>query len=382
LRLQQNRLIAASDQIEERRAFTESVLSGVPVAVIGLDGDGRVNVINTSALKFLSLTMEQAIGEPLAVLIPELLVILAEAEASPQRAVQSQITLMRQGRERTLNVRLSTNHKGDIHYSVITLDDITDLVQAQRSSAWADVARRIAHEIRNPLTPIQLSAERLQRKYGRLIETDKEIFNQCTDTIIRQVDDIKRMVDEFSSFARMPKARVENDDIASCVQQVLFLMRVGNADVDIIEDNQLDVSTAVFDRRLLSQALTNVIKNAIEGIKASDEPISHPQVIVSLRHDQHDQIVIDVIDNGKGFPVEHRQRLLEPYMTTRSEGTGLGLPIVAKVLEDHGGGIELLDAPHPPGACVRLYFPRLGKSDSSTNDIATGRDDHIAQQGL
>jgi len=365
LRLQQNRLIAASELIEARRAFTESVLSGVPVAVIGLDGEGRVNVINPSALKLLSLSIERAIGEPLNEVIPELTAILAESQSTPQRPVQSQMTIVREGRERTVNVRLSTNTTGETYYSVITLDDITDLVQAQRTSAWADVARRIAHEIRNPLTPIQLSAERLQRKYGRMIETDKDIFNQCTDTIIRQVDDIKRMVDEFSSFARMPKARAEEDDISSCVRQVLFLMRVGNADIDIIEDDQLDITRAVFDRRLLSQALTNVIKNAIEGIKAADHPSAHPCVRVRLTHDQNDHIVIDVIDNGIGFPVENRQRLLEPYMTTRSEGTGLGLPIVAKVLEDHGGGIELLDSPTPPGACVRLYFPRLGKLDIS-----------------
>lgn len=365
LRLQQNRLIAASELIEARRAFTESVLSGVPVAVIGLDGEGRVNVINPSALKLLSLSIERAIGEPLNEVIPELTAILAESQSTPQRPVQSQMTIVREGRERTVNVRLSTNTTGETYYSVITLDDITDLVQAQRTSAWADVARRIAHEIRNPLTPIQLSAERLQRKYGRMIETDKDIFNQCTDTIIRQVDDIKRMVDEFSSFARMPKARAEEDDISSCVRQVLFLMRVGNADIDIIEDDQLDITRAVFDRRLLSQALTNVIKNAIEGIKAADHPNAHPCVRVRLTHDQNDHVVIDVIDNGIGFPVENRQRLLEPYMTTRSEGTGLGLPIVAKVLEDHGGGIELLDSPTPPGACVRLYFPRLGKLDIS-----------------
>ena len=233
---------------------------------------------------------------------------------------------------------------------------------AQRTSAWADVARRIAHEIKNPLTPIQLSAERLKRKYGATITTDKAIFDQCTDTIIRQVDDIKRMVDEFSSFARMPKARLEQDDLTDCVRQIAFLMRVGNSDIELVERLPDAPVRAFFDRRLLSQALTNIIKNATEGLAANADARGAPgRIEVALQVSADGRAIIDVSDNGKGFPRENRQRLLEPYMTTRAEGTGLGLPIVAKILEDHGGEIELLDAlpggPQPPGARVRLSFP-------------------------
>ena len=251
----------------------------------------------------------------------------------------------------------------------MTLDDISDLITAQRSSAWADVARRIAHEIKNPLTPIQLSAERIRRKYGKVIVQDREIFDQCTDTIIRQVDDIKRMVDEFSSFARMPKPLPESDDLSSTIRQVLFLMRVGNPEIQIVEHLPSQIVTAHFDRRLLSQALTNIIKNATESVAAfavdSDDTSFIGQIDVSLATSE-DRITIDVTDNGIGFPVESRTRLLEPYMTTRSSGTGLGLAIVGKILEDHGGGIELLDRmDQQRGACVRLWFPIETKTETA-----------------
>jgi two-component system nitrogen regulation sensor histidine kinase NtrY len=243
---------------------------------------------------------------------------------------------------------------------VFTLDDITELVTAQRTSAWADIARRIAHEIKNPLTPIQLSAERLRRKYGKSITEDPAVFQQCTDTIVRQVDDIKRMVDEFSKFARMPKAEISAEDVADTVRQVVFLMRVGNADIDIDLELAEDPMPARFDRRLISQGLTNIIKNASEAIAAVPHSVrGRGRIRVSTAREGGD-IVIDVIDNGIGLPTENRNRLLEPYVTTREKGTGLGLAIVGRILEEHGGGVELRDAsekfPGERGAWMRLRF--------------------------
>jgi two-component system nitrogen regulation sensor histidine kinase NtrY len=360
LRVQQNRLIAANHMLDERRLFTEAVLSGVPAAVIGVGARGDVTVVNPSARDLIGLDggeAEKAVGKPVTDSLPELEPVLADARAGHARLTQKQLQLTRAGRERTYNVRIAPGplNRGERTF-VVTLDDMTDLVAAQRTSAWADVARRIAHEIKNPLTPIQLSAERLKRKYGRVITTDKDVFDQCTDTIIRQVDDIKRMVDEFSSFSRMPKAQVQEDDLKACIEQVLFLMRVGHPDIEISGDFPEGPRMMRFDRRLLSQALTNVVKNATEGIAATEMSDRAPKIVVSLRFHEG-EAVIDVEDNGKGFPRENRARLLEPYMTTRAEGTGLGLPIVLKILEDHGGGIELLDAISGQGALVRLHFP-------------------------
>ncbi len=377
LRQQQNKLITASKINEERRAFTEAVLSGVPASVIGADAIGRVTVLNQFAQDLLMEISRESgpdfIGANLAALLPELKDILAEASRASMRVFQGQISLSRRGAERTFIVRVTSEQSTYAARSqVITLDDVTDLVSAQRTAAWADVARRIAHEIKNPLTPIQLSAERLKRKYGRVITTDRDVFDQCTDTIVRQVDDIKRMVDEFSSFARMPKPRLEKDDLRECVKQVVFLMRVGNPEIEITEELPDDPLQTYFDRRLLSQALTNLIKNATEGIKGAQTHIANPAISVTLAEGGNGMVTIDIIDNGRGFPAENRSRLLEPYVTTRAEGTGLGLPIVAKVLEDHGGGIELHDAPNGQGAWVRLYFPKDNKTaaDASKSDAA------------
>ncbi len=362
LRLQQNRLIAASNLLDERRLFTEAVLSGVPVAVIGVGTRGQITVLNPSADRLIHLGGEAsatAIGQPIEAVLPEASPVLAEARSGDLRLMQGQISVSRAGRERIFNIRVTTEpgDRAQKNY-VVTLDDITDLVSAQRTAAWADVARRIAHEIKNPLTPIQLSAERLRRKYGRLITTDREIFDQCVDTIIRQVDDIKRMVDEFSSFARMPKARLAEDDLTDCVRQVIFLMRVGHPDIEIEDRVPEQPIMAWFDRRLLSQALTNVVKNATEGVAAqmAIAPLAG-RISISLEVTPDGLAEIRVTDNGKGFPKDNRNRLLEPYVTTRTEGTGLGLAIVAKILEDHGGGLELLDSPEGRGAVVRLYFP-------------------------
>jgi two-component system, NtrC family, nitrogen regulation sensor histidine kinase NtrY len=371
LRHQTEDLQAANALMDSRRRFTEAVLSGVSAGVIGLDADGKVTVVNPSAIQLLGDAAENLHGHSLMEAIPELGPYLGSEVMDRGRLVQGQIEVGEPGRERMLTVRVTSEQAtGEEHGAIVTLDDITDLVTAQRTSAWADVARRIAHEIKNPLTPIQLSAERIRRKYGKLITSDREIFDQCTDTIIRQVDDIKRMVDEFSSFARMPKPLPEIDDLVSVVRQVLFLMRVAHPDIvftDTMPVSHLDIS---FDRRLISQALTNIVKNAVEAISAvpSDERETKGEVNVSLDLSLPGQLAIDVSDNGKGFPVESRQRLLEPYMTTRAGGTGLGLAIVGKIFEDHGGGVELLDrVDGTRGARVRLWFPSIDAPSGSAS---------------
>jgi two-component system nitrogen regulation sensor histidine kinase NtrY len=383
LSLQQDRLIAASKLIDERRLFTEAVLSGVPVAVVGVGPEGEITALNAAAEKLIRASGEAIVpvtGELAVSVLPEIESLLKEARSSPSRLVQGQISIARGGLDRLFNVTITSepSARADKSY-VVTLDDITDLVTAQRTAAWADVARRIAHEIKNPLTPIQLSAERLKRKYGRLIEKDRDIFDQCTETIVRQVEDIKRMVDEFSSFARMPRARLESNDLGECVRQVLFLMRVAHPDIVFEERLPPGPVQVPFDRRLLAQALTNIVKNATEGIAARAGQAGFQGKIVVEAAVASQTITIDVIDNGKGFPKENRQRLLEPYMTTRTDGTGLGLPIVAKILADHGGGIELRDAAGGHGAWVRLFFP-LGRESG-----AAGPDGHsdnaVAESG-
>ena len=281
-------------------------------------------------------------GRRIDEVFPQVGQILAQARAMNLRSHQAQATWLSHGRERLLNVRVTGDPQRGDQSSVVTLDDISELVTAQRSAAWADVARRIAHEIKNPLTPIQLSAERLKRRYGRHIIEGRDVFDQCTDTIIRQVDDIKRMVDEFSSFARMPKARPASDDLSDCVRQALFLMRVGRPEFDFEDDLPPEPVIADFDRRLISQALTNVLKNAGEGIDALSPSGEKGRIVVALSVDDG-FARISVSDNGKGFPSEDRHKLVEPYVTTRAEGTGLGLPIVIKIFEDHHGEVELLD---------------------------------------
>jgi two-component system, NtrC family, nitrogen regulation sensor histidine kinase NtrY len=365
LRTQRDDLVNASDLIDSRRRFIEAVLSSASAGIIGVDASGSVGILNRSAEKLIGHAESETLGHPLSDVLPELDDMMKTARESTQRLVQGQITITRDGRERNLSVRVSaeqTSHSRDSY--IITLDDITDLVSAQRTSAWADVARRIAHEIKNPLTPIQLSAERIRRKFGKVITEDKAVFEQCTETIVRQVDDIRRMVDEFSRFARMPKPVIEGEDVADTVRQTVFLMRVGHPDIDIEAEIKEEPMRAQFDRRLISQALTNIIKNATEAIEAvPPEQLGKGRIdVIAAR--EGDEIVIDVIDNGIGLPKVSRARLLEPYVTTREKGTGLGLAIVGRVLEDHGGRIELNDAadirPGQRGAWMRLRFAVSG----------------------
>jgi two-component system nitrogen regulation sensor histidine kinase NtrY len=365
LRTQRDELVSASDLIDSRRRFIEAVLSSASAGIIGVDASGSVGILNRSAEKLIGHAESETLGHPLSDVLPELDDMMKAAREGTQRLVQGQITINRDGHERNLSVRVSaeqTSHSRDSY--IITLDDITELVSAQRTSAWADVARRIAHEIKNPLTPIQLSAERIRRKFGKVITEDKAVFEQCTETIVRQVDDIRRMVDEFSRFARMPKPVIEGEDVADTVRQAVFLMRVGHPDIDIQADVKEEPMRAQFDRRLISQALTNIIKNATEAIEAvPSDQLGKGRVDVIAAREGND-IVIDVIDNGIGLPKVSRARLLEPYVTTREKGTGLGLAIVGRVLEDHGGRIELNDAadirPGARGAWMRLRFAISG----------------------
>jgi two-component system nitrogen regulation sensor histidine kinase NtrY len=361
LRTQRNDIVRARDLVDSRRRFTEAVLAGASAGVIGVDGNGHVSILNRSAEKLIGSGEAQALGHPLEEIVPELKHLIEPARLGGQRLVQGQTTINRNGRDRTVSVRVTSEQSANPdHGYVVTLDDITELVTAQRTAAWADIARRIAHEIKNPLTPIQLSAERLRRKYGNSITEDRGIFEQCTDTIVRQVDDIRRMVDEFSRFARMPKPVMMVDDITDTVRQVAFLQRVGNADIDIEVEISEDPMPARFDRRLISQGLTNIIKNAGEAVAAVPAgELGRGRIVVSAARIDS-EIVIDVIDNGIGLPKENRSRLLEPYVTTREKGTGLGLAIVGKILEEHGGRIELRDAaekfPGQRGAWMRLRF--------------------------
>ncbi|MBV9136332.1 MAG: PAS domain-containing sensor histidine kinase [Hyphomicrobiales bacterium] len=371
LRAQHDRLVATSDMMDKRRRFTEAVLAGVSSGVIGIDAKGAITVLNPSAEKLLPRGEESTppLGARLDDLLPSVEPLVAEAREGRHRLVQGQISLARGTGERQVSVRVTKETAGDAAEGyVITLDDITDLVSAQRSAAWADVARRIAHEIKNPLTPIQLSAERLKRKYGRFITSDREVFDQCTNTIIRQVDDIKRMVDEFSSFARTPKPVLEESEVTDVAKHVIFLMQVARPDIDFVVDVPDTPLKARFDHRLIGQALTNIVKNATEAMEAKAGG-ERGKVIVTVTKSKDEIINIDVRDTGRGFPKSERQKLLEPYTTTRKEGTGLGLAIVGRILEEHGGGIELLDhldaQGNQIGAWVRLWFPANFESETS-----------------
>ncbi|MEA2886255.1 MAG: two-component system, NtrC family, nitrogen regulation sensor histidine kinase NtrY [Bradyrhizobium sp.] len=370
LRTQRDELLSASEVIDSRRRFIEAVLSSASAGIIGVDSSGSIAILNRSAEKLIGHAESETLGHPLSEIIPELDDMMKTAREGTQRLVQGQITITRDGRERNLSVRVSAEHTSQSQDSyIITLDDITDLISAQRTSAWGDVARRIAHEIKNPLTPIQLSAERIRRKFGKVITEDKAIFEQCTDTIVRQVDDIRRMVDEFSRFARMPKPVMEGEDVADTVRQVVFLMRVGHSEIDIATEIRDEPMRAQFDRRLISQALTNIIKNATEAIEAVPAEALGKGRIEVIAARENEDIVIDVIDNGIGLPKVSRSRLLEPYVTTREKGTGLGLAIVGRVLEDHGGRIELNDAadlrPGARGAWMRLRFAISGHAPNA-----------------
>lgn len=359
LKNQRNEILNSQEQIDQRRRFTEAVLSGVSAGIIGVSSKDYVVIANSSAIDMFAEDKQKVIGEKLEDISPELFDVVKKARRYVRAQFRNQISHKRKGQERIYNVQVTLDKSGNRDDStVITIDDITDLVSAQRNSAWADVARRIAHEIKNPLTPIQLSAERLKRRYEGSIKDDKDVFDQCTQTIIRQVADIGRMVDEFSSFARTPKPTMEYADLSETIREAVFLMKVGHADI-IYEIDDLDKQHfANFDPRLIHQAFGNLIKNATESIEATRFKKGQKKRIKIKITSESDMYRIDVIDNGRGLPEENRQRLLEPYMTTRDKGTGLGLAIVSKILEEHGGRIRLMDAPKHKGAMVRVFIPK------------------------
>lgn len=371
LKSQRNELIQAKDLMDERRRFSEAVLSGVTAGVIGVDGDGAITIVNRSAEKMLTLRADTVIGRRLIDVLPYIGTVLEAGRVSGKPVHRDQVTFYRGGAERTFDVQVTSEDgtaQGESAF-VVTVDDITDLVSAQRSSAWADVARRIAHEIKNPLTPIQLSAERIRRRFGKTITEDREIFDQCTETIIRQVGDIGRMVDEFSAFARMPKPDMQLLDLREPLREASFLVEVSRADISFTRAFGDQPLTGTFDSRLLSQAFGNLIKNAAEAIEAAERESGEQGAILIRARRSRDWIAVDVIDNGKGLPRENRQRLLEPYMTTREKGTGLGLAIVRKIIEDHGGRLELHDAPADfhggRGAMIRIVLPAATSGDAN-----------------
>jgi len=359
---QRSALLSASEQIDERRRFTEAVLAGVSAGVIGIGPDGRVDLVNPSGCKLLGIKPDDAIGQGLDLVVPEFRALVEDARLTILGS-HAQVNLMRDGRMRNLAVSATQERGGGgVAGFVVTFDDITDLVSAQRQAAWADIARRIAHEIKNPLTPIQLSAERLRRKYGREITSDPEVFQRCTDTIIRQVGDIGRMVDEFSAFARMPAPVFADEVLQELAQQGVFAQQMADTGVTYRIEADPDPIHVRCDRRQVAQVFTNLLKNAAEAIEARREldPDAPAGLILVRLSIDAGRAVIEVIDNGKGLPAEDRHRLAEPYVTTRMKGTGLGLAIVKKIVEEHSGQMILDDA-ESGGAVVRFTLPLSGK---------------------
>ncbi len=364
LQSQQLALKSASEEAESRRRFIETVLSEISAGIVGLDVLGHVSAINRHAASFLGIPSEDALGTKIRELAPEIAELLDKASVS--RVEEQEVDLVRKGETRRVRVRISALETGG---AVLTFDDITRLIAAQRNAAWKDVARRIAHEIKNPLTPIQLSAERLRKKYRSQIATDGETFDRLTDTIVRQVGDIGRMVDEFSSFARMPAPNFSEEAADELIRAAVFAQRVARSDVAIEIVEPLPEVHVVCDGRMLSQALGNVLKNGGEAISSRlyrdqgnedvgnfEGPAGHLRVEMAV---EEGFLVIAVEDDGIGLPDKDRDRLTEPYVTTREKGTGLGLAIVKRILEDHGGDFYLSDATTLSGARATLRLPRL-----------------------
>ncbi|HNS87617.1 MAG TPA: ATP-binding protein, partial [Parvularculaceae bacterium] len=319
------------------------------------------SIANRSAAEIVDLDEGRIAGLSFAQVLPEAQALFAAASQPPYDVASGQITLEREGLVRTLNVRIVSDDVEGERSFVATFDDITQLISAQRSAAWGDIARRIAHEIKNPLTPIQLSAERLRRKYLGEIQSAPEVFDKCTETIIRHVGDIGRMVDEFSSFARMPKPVMANEEIKELVRTAVFSQRVASPDIVIDIELPAEPVSVKCDGRLIAQALGNILKNAAESVAArfaADPDGPKGRILVSIEKN-NGAVKIAVADNGVGLPKAERHRLTEPYMTTRAKGTGLGLAIVKKVIEEHDGALMFDDCDllGPTGAVVSVTLP-------------------------
>jgi two-component system, NtrC family, nitrogen regulation sensor histidine kinase NtrY len=361
---QRAELISANNQLDERRRFTETVIGGVSAGVLGLDREGRITLPNRSAADLTAATPDALIGRPLIAVIPEVAGLLASVATAPERPAEAQIELRRPDGTHTLLARVAAQRDASgVTGYVVTFDDITELLAAQRKAAWAEIARRIAHEIKNPLTPIRLSAERLQRKYLPQIRADRDAFANSTNTIIRQVDSIGRLINEFSAFARMPAPVFAWESGRELVRQAVHLQQ--GARPEIRFETQLpEADVRLYcDAQQVAQALTNLLQNAVESVlermKQQEQGAAAGWVMVQLVEIQ-DRCLIEVHDNGGGLP-EPTERLTEPYVTMRATGTGLGLAIVKKIMEEHGGSLTLRNRT-AGGACAALAFPAFGAS--------------------
>lgn len=360
LRKQRNDLIEANRQIDERRRFSEAVLAGVSAGVIALDSEKNITLSNRIAFQLLRRSEEETSfkGKPIHEVCAPIAESINEAERGSDQLIQREITLTNQGKSKTLLVRITVErYNNTIEGYILTFDDITELVNAQRHAAWSDVARRVAHEIKNPLTPIQLASERLRKKYGKQIESDSDAYFRYIDTITRHVGDIGKMVEEFVSFARMPSPVFYPEDIEVIIRKVAFSEGVAHSRIryEIVDESIEKVILG--DIGQLSRIFTNLLKNAAEAIEAhftSDE--QKGEITIRLHNSSDRMIDIDILDDGPGFPEDKLSSLLEPYVTTREKGTGLGLAIVKKIVEDHHGQI-LLKNRENGGAQVHITFP-------------------------
>jgi len=357
LRSQRRDLVNANTQLDERRRFTETVLGGVNAGIIGMDSKGVIQIINSSGQKLLRCNINEVIGKKLADICPEMEKVRRLLRSKPGRSVETpmDVAIAQQDVPSHWIIRMTAEGEGeDVRGYVATFDDLSPLIDAQRQAAWSDVARRVAHEIKNPLTPIQLSAERLKRRYSKQITEDLETFQMCTDTIVHHVENIRNMVDEFSAFARMPSASKRSENIVTICQQVVVLFQQGHAGVKFTFNRPDHPMPVVLDRQQITQALTNLIKNAYEAIQ--EQNLADGEVVVALQ-ETGQNVVLTISDNGPGWPAELLPRLKDPYVTTKASGTGLGLAIVAKIVEDHHGTMEFLNNT-PNGAQVRVSFPK------------------------